>query len=263
MNVIFTEQRNYALTRNNNYEVIRETRDKYYVRNDNGNVAGYVKGLFTIAEEDQQAQVEEQAVPQPVAQAPRETAAQRRRREDREERERIAAEEREVEARRGAVRTEQTIADELTVTRRRNGSSLIFTITADFRERTNDQPQVKQINTSFEVRGCQVSCGIHEFGSMQSFIRNAHRFLDYQDNDWDLLRNVLFEKLAASFNDYLNTTDHTNGAFILASVVTNGNAEEMMVKPTLMDYFGFQEAIADAVNPNSDNTICFLVRNRR
>lgn len=263
MNVIFTEQRNYALTRNNNYEVIRETRDKYYVRNDNGNVAGYVKGLFTIAEEDQQVQVEHPILPAEAVAAPRETAAQRRRREDREERERIAAEEREVEARRGAVRTEQTIADELTVTRSRNGNSLTFTITADFRERTNDRPQVKQINTAFGINSCNVSCGIHEFGSMQSFIRNAHRFLDYQDNDWDLLRNVLFEKLAASFNEYLTSTDHTDGAFILASVITNGNAEEMLVKPTLMDYFGFQEAIADAVNPNSDNTICLLVRNRR
>lgn len=263
MNVIFVEQRNYALTRNNNYEVIRETRDKYYVRNDNGNVAGYIKGLFTIAEEDQQAQVEEQAVPQPVAQAPRETAAQRRAREAREEQERIAAEEREVEARRGAVRTEQTIADELTVTRSRNGGAISFTITADFRERTNDQPQVKRINTSFGVSSCHISCGIHEFGSMQIFIRNAHRFLDYQDNDWELLRNVLFEKLAASFNEYLATNDHTNGAFILASVVTNGDAETMMVKPTLIEYFGFQEAIADARNPNSTNTICLLVRNRR
>lgn len=263
MNVIFVEQRNYALTRNNNYEVIRETRDKYYVRNDNGNVAGYIKGLFIIAEEDQQDQVEHPVEAVEAVEAPRETAAQRRRREEREERERIAAEEREVEARRGAVRTEQTIADELTVTRRRNGSSIYFTITADFRERTNDQPQVKQINIGFGVNGCQISCGIHEVGGMQAFIINAHRFLDYQDNDWDLLRNVLFEKLAASFNDYLNTTDHTNGAFILASVVTNGNADEMMVKPTLIDYFGFQEAIADAVNPNSNNTICFLVRNRR
>lgn len=259
MNVIFTEQRNYALTRNNSYEVIRETRDKYYVRNDNGNVAGYIKGLFTIAEEDQQLQ----AVPQPVAQAPRETVGQRRAREAREEQERIAAEEREVEARRGAVRTEQTIADELTVTRSRNGNALTFTITADFRERTNDQPQVKTINTSFGINGCNVSCGIHEFGSMQPFIRNAHRFLNYQDNDWELLRNVLFEKLAASFNEYLTSTDHTNSAFILASVVTNGNAEAMMIKPTLIQYFGFQEAIADAENPNSNNTICLLVRNRR
>lgn len=262
MNVIFTEQRNYALTRNNNYEVIRETRDKYYVRNDNGNVAGYIKGLFTIAEEDQQAQVEEQAVPQPVA-APRETAAQRRAREAREEQERIAAEEREVEARRGAVRTEQTIADELTVARRRNGNAISFTITADFRERTNDQPQVKRIDTACGVSGCNISCGIHEFGSMQTFIRNAHRFLDYQDNDWELLRNVLFEKLAASFNEYLTSNEHTNGAFILASVITNGDAEQMIVKPALIDYFGFQEAIADAENPNSGNTICLLVRNRR
>lgn len=259
MNVIFVEQRNYALTRNNNYEVIRETRDKYYVRNDNGNVAGYIKGLFTIAEEDEQLQ----AIPQPVAQAPRETAAQRRAREAREEQERIDAEEREVEARRGAIRTEQTIADELTVTRNRNGNTISFTITADFRERVNDQPQVKTIVTNFGMNGCYVSCGINELGGMQVFIRNAHRFLNYQDNDWELLRNVLFEKLAASFNEYLTSTNHTDGAFILASVITNGDAETMMVKPTLIQYFGFQEAIADAENPNSNNTICFLVRNRR
>lgn len=263
MNVIFTEQRNYALTRNNNYEVIRETRDKYYVRNDNGNVAGYVKELFTIAEEDQQDQVEHPIQPVEAVAALRETAAQRRAREDREERERIAAEEREVEARRGAVRTEQTIADELTVTRSRNGSTISFTITADFRERTNDQPQVKRIDTAFGINSCNVSCGIHELGSMQTFIRNAHGFLNYQDNDWELLRNVLFEKLAASFNEYLTSTNHTDSAFILASVVTNGNAETMMVKPTLIHYFGFQEAIADANNPNSNNTICLLVRNRR
>lgn len=275
MIVKFTAVRDFHLTRNQDYTVIRETANQYVVRNDRNIAAGYDKRLFeivdngntdTITQETDQPQparrrgrptnaeiaAREQQATQPVQQVPVENAAQRRAREAREAEERLAQQRADEERRRGRVRTEQDIADSIDV--RRNNNT--YTVTIDFKERLNDQPSITSRSFNHQTTSMDsLSCGINQLTSMQDFMNSIHNMLNYQNSDYEVVREELFRKVGEAF---INNDDRRNAGYEIASVTRN----TIWIKEMLVNYFGFSELLADTNNPNSGNNICLLGRLR-
>lgn len=276
----FIANRDFALTLNRIYEIQNEQADRYYVINDRNNVQAYAKNLFEVIEDDQPVQNEPDNAPAPrrrgrptnaelearrnaannVQQAPPapvENAAARRAREAREALER-----------RGRLWTEQDVADSVTAELHPfNGSSTRFKMIIKYnnKERINDAPVIVERNTQgvYIVSDNAFSCGVNRLTDIESFLSSIHSILNYQDEDYEILREALFAKAGEAFmrEFVVGGLRVRNAAIELVSVTVNDD-NEIDYRDILTRHFGFTQAGEARVNPNSGNPICVLSRTR-
>ncbi len=285
----FIANRDFALTLNRIYDIQNEQANRYYVINDNGVVAPYAKNLFEVVEENQPVPNNENAAPLPrrrgrpsnaelaaraaaqqqnlAQQVPVEDPRARAAREAREaEQARQLAEQRELE-RRGRLWTEQDMINSIVVSFSAGNGRLSFSVSYNKKERLNDPDNIVQrhtSNVSFQYDN-DFSCGITRVVNVQSFLVSIHNMIDYQEGDYDALREALFAKVGQVYQQAITVRNGNirSAAIDLMSVTVGEIAAVVDYKNMLINHFGFAAAGADQENPNSGNTICVLVRNRR
>lgn len=287
MRVIFRANRSntrFRLTDGREYEVLLSANGRYHVINDNHSVQPYDVRLFDVidsspvntnTEETPNNQSAEEPISepqqeniQPTRRRGRPTNAELEARRRAEAAQRAADEERrraEELAARGAVRTEQDIADSIVF---HQGVSNAISVSIDYRERMNDAPNISTHNLGvLHFNGSPISCGIVEVNGMGVFMHHLSNVLDFQESDWDILRPALYTK-AGEYIQQLIDESYYNGAYSMMSIVTayepesEDDEDDHTHVEDIVRYFGYTEALPARINTNSENRICFLVRNR-
>lgn len=235
-----------ALTVNNQYEVVRETRDFYIVVNDNNVEQRYGKTKFTIVPEGNAPQapaaqptgnrVSNRAAAQPTPPAP-------------------------TRARPAVVRkTDQEIIDTVRVNIVNSNNTTSVTVSYNAAQNQGDPENIKTKQCSYQIMGSGISCGVYQLTNLNSLSRileNVTGFIDYQERDYEGLIPAIYAKIGRAMVDH----HRSNFGIIVASDVHS------TTKQQALERMGFaMSGGTTAYNPNSSNTIAVytkVVRARR
>lgn len=226
MQIQCTNARNYNITVGNNYEVLSETRDKFYITNDRGTAVSYAKGLFRVTDNS------------PIAARPRVTT--------RVNATTATPRPAPVVPPAPARRTETDRINSIVV--RREGNNI--TVSFDNANLVGDTPVPRSTTRSIANHGFNsFSCGIAITSGYNSIWSGITALPNYNESDYEELRSAIIARTAEAIREYILSQSR---AFTLASDVENHSEE-------LLTAIGFEQVTEFMRNPNSQNNIAVWV----
>lgn len=231
-----------AVTVNSIYTVLEETRDFYIITNNNGISARYSRRFFEVVADDVVAE-------QPVRNGARVQAVQ-------------AAPRPAVRVR----RTNQDIIDSIVVDlefeRGDNGQPFSYASNTRYRLHVNVKYNIAKfvgddediVSCSFTVHtiGTEISCGIGQIINIGNIDVFYNTVVDYQEDDYDGVREAIFEQIKLKFDEHACRFIST----IIASHTLNNHNDGL---GDAMALLGF-ESKELSNNPNSDNIIVLYTK---
>lgn len=233
-----------AITLNNIYTVVLESRDMYTILNDNQVSARYSKRFFDVVADDvfRQQPVRNGARVQAVVEAPRPAVVERVRRTNQDIINSIIVDV-EVE---GGVNQQPFVydADE--------HRDLEISVSYNIAEFVDDPEDIVTSELRLSTLGTSISCGIGQLINIGQISSLYDNIVDYQENDYEGVREAIFEKIKEAL-------DNAISRFISTVIASHTEEEHNHLLGVAMELLGF-EVKSLSLNPNSDNNIVLYIK---